>query len=291
MNPFALHGPAFLTFYGVVGVLAIVLQYCWSRAREAGGRPSALKMTDPYLIAYLRDGGGEALRVAAVLLMERKLLTASGRMLVAEAGAGEKAGNPVEKAVLELFRTPQTAEALDTDGTAASAFAAYQEELVRNGLLAGPKTFSLRLIPLGVSVALVAGVGLVKLGIALSEGRHNVLYLIGMLIVFVLLSVGLYFKRGTRAGAAMLSDLETMFRELWARAETLPKESDGNEVAMLAAIFGLGALPEARFPAVYALQIEESTSNSSSLNNTSWSRSSSSGGSRLGGGSKLGCGG
>lgn len=296
MNPFALHGPAFLAFYAAVGIFALVLQYVWSRANEAGAPPPKLKLTDPYQIATLRSGQGEALRVAAVALMDRKLLTANGRMLSAEPGAEEKVDNPVELAVLQLYREPRKADAMDANATAASVFEGYRAEFQREGLLANARIFGLRLIPFCVCALLVIGVGALKLFIALSEGRHNVGYLILMMLVFPLLSLMMFRKRGTRAGAAMVSDLETVFRELRGRADALPPGTASSELAMLAAVFGIAAISETRFPAIYALQPEPSTNNSSSWNNNSWSSSSSSssssgssGGSSRGSGS--GCGG
>jgi len=291
MNPFALHGPEFLAFYAAVGIFILVLQYCWSRARETREARSPSSMADPYLIAYLRGGSSDALQAAAMSLMERKLLNASGRMLTAETGAEAKVESPVEKAVLALYSQPRTADAMDSSVVAAATFEAYKAELVRYGLLAGPKTFALRFVPFCVCAAIILGVGLLKLGIALSEGRHNVLFLIGMLAVFFLFSMGLYRVRRTRAGSAVIGDLETTFAELRSRAAALPKESAGSDVAMLAAVFGIAALPEARFPGVYALQPEESKDNSSSWTNRRWSRGSSSSGGSRGGGNKLGCGG
>jgi uncharacterized protein (TIGR04222 family) len=288
MNPFALHGPAFLAFYAAVGIFALGLQYFWSRAREVSS-VAQLKMTDPYLIAYLRGGSEDALRAAAMSLMERKLLTASGRMLVAEAGADEKVDSPVEKAVLQLYREPRKAEAMESSSAAADIFTRFQTELVQHGLLAGPKTFAVRLVPFCIAALIVIGTGLLKLGIALSEGRHNIWFLIGMLAVFSLISVALFRKRGTRSGSAVLGDLATMFYPLRAQAEASPIGSAGNDVAMLAAVFGIDALPETRFPGVYALQPEPSTSNNTSTWNRS-SRSSSGGGSRSSGGGR-GCGG
>jgi len=86
----------------------------------------------------------------------------------------------------------------------------------------------------------------------------------------------------------MLSDLENLFRPLHANAETMPTGNASSDVAMLAAVFGIPALPEVRFPGVYALQPEPSTNDSSTLNNTRWSSGSSG---RSGGGSGRGCGG
>jgi uncharacterized protein (TIGR04222 family) len=289
MNPFALHGPAFLAFYAVVGISALVLQYLWSRSREISSA-AQLKLSGPYQIAYLRGGSEEALRVAAVTLMERKLLTASGRMLIAEPGAEARVDSPVERAVLHLYREPRKAEAMESSWAAEATFTAYQAELVEHGLLAGPKTFGSRMVPFCVCVLIVIGVGGLKLGIAISEGRKNIWFLIGMLAIFSLISIALYRKRGTRSGSAVLSDLEGLFWPLRAKADAMPTGSASSDVAMLAAVFGIAALPEARFPGVYALQPEPSNNNSSSWNNNSWGSRSSGGGGRSSGGGR-GCGG
>jgi uncharacterized protein (TIGR04222 family) len=290
MNPFALHGPAFLVFYAMVGISALLLQYLWSRSREISSA-ARMKLSDPYQIAYLRGGSEEALRVAAVALMERKLLNASGRMLTAEPGAEDRVDSPIEKAVLHLYREPRKADVMGSTSAGEETFATYQAELVQHGLLAGPKSFATRLVPFSVCALIAAGTGALKLGIALSEGRKNIWFLIGMLAVFVVISVAIYRKRSTRSGGAMLSDLEGLFSPLRAKADSMPAGSASSEVAMLAAVFGIPALPEARFPGVYALQPEPSSDdNSSTRQNNSWGSSSRSSGSGSSG-SGRGCGG
>ena len=62
MNPFALHGPAFLGFYAATGIFALLLQYFWSRAKEAAG--VALATLAPYLSRYNRSVAGNAAELA-----------------------------------------------------------------------------------------------------------------------------------------------------------------------------------------------------------------------------------
>src|SRR4051812_26216293 len=184
MNPFALHGPAFLAFYAVVGVVAVGIQYLWTPVQESLGMLPQLQMTDPYQIAYLRGGRAEALRVAAFSLIDRGLLGAGGRTLVAEGGAEKQVRRPIEKAVLQVYRSPGPASEMQSDSRAIDACGQYRDTLEAQGLVAGGATFARRLVSFLPAVMVVVFVGVLKLFIAWSEGRHNVGFLILLMIAF-----------------------------------------------------------------------------------------------------------
>src|SRR4029450_4760081 len=80
MNPFDWRGPAFLLFFWCLSVLAITFLVLYRRIPE-DGPPPKVDLADPYLLAYLRAGPNEALRVGLVSLIDRKLLTASATTL------------------------------------------------------------------------------------------------------------------------------------------------------------------------------------------------------------------
>ncbi len=111
MNPFDLRGPEFLVFYfffsaAVIGCITLLRRL--DENRESGKPP----LDDPYLVAYLRGGEGEAVRVAALSLFDRGLLTfkSSGssslfsagenRLELTDARAIETVKRPIEKRVL-----------------------------------------------------------------------------------------------------------------------------------------------------------------------------------------------
>ncbi len=100
MNPFALHGPEFLVFYSIYGLIVIGLLFAFRHSGEAddGGK---VNLSDPGLIAYLRGGQNEALRVTTVYLIDRGLLNVQGDQLeTRNPDDTERTGNPVEKAIL-----------------------------------------------------------------------------------------------------------------------------------------------------------------------------------------------
>lgn len=61
-NPFDLPGPDFLVFYAFLGVLTIGLLWFARRASEGADAPR-IDYSDPYLLAYLRGGQSEVIRV------------------------------------------------------------------------------------------------------------------------------------------------------------------------------------------------------------------------------------
>ncbi len=77
MNPFDLAGPQFLLFYLAFGGCVLLVLNLIRRARESSDS-SKVTLTDPYLIAYLRGGKNEALRLGTVSLIDRGLLVVRG---------------------------------------------------------------------------------------------------------------------------------------------------------------------------------------------------------------------
>lgn len=174
MNPIALHGGDFLFFYAVTGAVALGVLYVWIRLQESSRMMPQLQMTDPYQIAYLRGGTAEALRVAALSLIDRGLLGAGGKTLLAEPGADQRVRRPIEKALLKLYHTAGAAKDMHSDSRTKAACREYRDRLEEFGLVAGAATFGRRLIPfLTVTMALVF-IAVLKIFIALSEGRHNI---------------------------------------------------------------------------------------------------------------------
>jgi len=281
MNPFALHGPQFLAFYAAVGVMALGLQYFWTRILEARATMPPPQMTDPYQIAYLRGGAGEALRLVAFSLLDRGLLTGGSRTLRAEAGADALVRRRIEKAVLSVYRVPGAAAEMESDARCRDACQEYDQKLQDYGLIAGAQISMRRLVPFLVLGMAVMFVGLLKLFIAFSEGRHNVGFLILLMAGFGFGAFQLFRRHRTKLGDDMLADLRAMFARLRDRSHRLGQGGATNEAALLAAVFGFDALSPARFPGLRALKPQKAKrkSNGSSCGSdcgSSWSWGSSS---------------
>jgi uncharacterized protein (TIGR04222 family) len=287
LGPFSLHGFAFLVFYLAAGGVALLGQFFWTRRGELAGLAAQPSMTDPYLIAYLRGGADQALNIAAVALIDRGLLKGGLAMLTAEPDAEGLARRPIEKAILRLYRISGSASDMATDAKCLDACREYQEVLELRELVAGPKIYGRRLIPMLVAVGFIVFVGVVKLLIALSEGRSfGLLFL--LMIALGVASVAIFRRRLTARGKAMLDDLEIIFARLRDRAATLREGGATNEAALLAAVYGLDELPPERFPGTKPLRRKKQDS---ACGGGSGCGGGCGGGGSCGGGCGGGCGG
>lgn len=288
MNPFALHGASFLAFYVVTALCVVAFLHFWIRARESATDKPLPSLSDPYLIAHLRAGAHESLRVATVALLDRGLLTADDDNLKAKStSASELVRRPIEHAVLACYQQGGEATRVFTDARALKACEEYATELRANGLIADGRVYAQRLGPALIAIAILAGIAWTKVSIAFSQGRHNVGFLIVLAVVFCLGPLVIWRRRLTARGAATLADLRELFSRLKGRAKSLRSGGQTNEAALLGAVFGLSALPADAFPFLRKLYPQK-TGDSSGCGSSSSCSSGSSCGGGCGGG---GCGG
>lgn len=284
MNPFQLTGFSFLGFYIVLGVVVFWGLRMWFRHLETADAAPQQNMTDPYLIAHLRAGANEALRVATVALLDRGLLTAVGETLTTKDGnAVGVVQRPIEKAILQRYRTPGEGHDIFKDSAAKSACASYDRVLKNQRMIADGDIYAKRFVPVAVALALMIAVTWTKITIAFSQGRHNVGFLIALTILFTIIAMVVWFRRRTALGDAMLTDLRSLFARLKGRAKSMRAGGQTNEAALLAAVFGLSALPAANFPFMEKLYPAKS-SDGSGCSSSSCSSGSSCGGGCGGGG-------
>jgi uncharacterized protein (TIGR04222 family) len=245
LNPFDLRGPEFLVFYSLL-CLATAVVVVLLRRRAEGGPMMKVRLTDPYAIAYLRGGTAEAIRVASVSLVDRDLLRSTGADLAGGRESAELARKPLEKALIEqfsLFERPAL-EAL-SDSAVVAAAEGLAPPLVRDGLLPDDEIKRRRLGRTFLAVAFVWAVALVKLYVAAGRGRHNVGFLVALAgLGAPLLLYAASNPRRTVRGDALLADLKSLFAGLKERAGSLRRGGATAEAAMLAAVFGVAALPQ-----------------------------------------------
>jgi uncharacterized protein (TIGR04222 family) len=153
-----MHGPQFLAVYGVVATVVLLLLRAAHRRYERDmPHVHAEKMSDPYLIACLRGGASEAVRVVIASLLERKLLKASGSKIVAVRGAGRQVRRPLEHAVLEAYAEAADAWSHVNAPAFARAVGDYETVLRSRGLLADARCYARRLRLGAVALVLLEG--------------------------------------------------------------------------------------------------------------------------------------
>ncbi len=283
-DPFQLSGGAFLFFYSALALAVSLGLRFWFRHSESGGESVVPKLTDPYLIAYLRGGEKEALRIATVSLIDRGLLVAGDDTVVIDKWDGvELAARPIEKAILTFYRNAGKAVDVFTDAAALRACEEYRRVLLRYQLIPDMQIYARRLLPALAALAFLWGVAGYKIFLALSQNRSNVMLLFFFMVAAAFGMVTAFYHRRTGRGEQTLADLKQLFYRLKNRARTVTTGGKTNEAALLAAIFGLGALSSSDFEHIKKLYPKRDDS--------SGGCGSSCGGGGGGGGCGGGCGG
>lgn len=254
-NPFDLYGPQFLIFYGALGTVTVAVCAAWMRYAEKN-RSSATEIRDPYEIAYLRGGAREVLRVVLVSLIERDLLKQVGGDMLETSSpkAISSVRRAIERQVLQTCQSAKTAAKLFTGSHYNKFYLACEEcrqPLRAGGFISCRPVFWTRLGPFLLALGLLAGVAAQKIQVAFSRGRHNIEFLAIMAAVFgVVLCVLLLWPR-TAPGNAELRSLKRRFEHL--RIGAGGGAEDTFKATMIAAVFGLSALPELDHPYVRSL--------------------------------------
>lgn len=235
MNPFHLEGPQFLVFY-VVGMLVLFgVMYLIRRVFEPS-HISGIRVTDPYEIACLRGGTNEILRIACVKLKERGVLKSNGKKIRAAGGWTTNVLDPLEDRIASNFAA--------SDNASSVFKLTYQADHVAHALeargLLPDETIRMRRFIVKLTVMLtIAGVGAVRIFQALSHDRTNFVFLIVLGLIGLFL-IWRYNPRRTPAGDRMLAAIRRLLERLrYARV----KPGGGNDALLLAAAFGLTALP------------------------------------------------
>ena len=294
MNPFELPGPQFLAFYAVLGAGVLFAVYLLKRRAE-GGEPIRLPSTDPYLIAYLRGGATEAVRLGVAVLVDRQLLEFEDdeRVVRRERVRPTHGSNDLEQTILEQCETATAPGDLATSQRLQEiAMRSYEPPLQRMRLLADSETRMRRVQEAGLAIVLLCVVAAVKVAIGVARNRP-VSFLV--LFAFGFSALTLFTIRGRRTvlGERVLGDLTMLFDALRERADQLRPNIATGELALLMAVFGAGAVPIGAFPFVRAFRPATTTNTSSCGSGCGLSSGSSScggGGSSCGGGGCGGCG-
>jgi uncharacterized protein (TIGR04222 family) len=290
MSPFDLRGPEFLVFFLVLsvaaGLLAWFLRWQWDPAPVAGER-----MEDPYLLAFLCGGRRHLLRVAVLSLIDRELLQAKGDTLrTAGVKCLDKCPRYLDQAILESCLTPAKAGEVFQNARVLALAAEYEHQLVDLGLVPDQALKTRRLLLFGAVAGPLLAISVTKMIVALDRGHHN----IGFLVLLSIVSLVVIFKVctpfRTQAGLRAVTHVKDLFRGLNSRGKSLRLHAPTNELVLLAAVFGVTALPDSVVGILKPMKLYRDTAAGSSCGSSCGGSTSSCGGGGCGGGGCGGCG-
>lgn len=249
---------------------AIVIVAFWLRRRSDASRalePMRLpRQVDPVQIAYLRGGNTEVIRAILMDLVERGWIKeasielnakplskpAKNGWVVAENAESPRPSGPVQEALLEHFKQPQTAVSIFNSAMAElakSETTAWRDWAKREQLLSDPKTFRLVKIFNAVALGVLCPVVLWKWIIEFNE-RSLGFPLFGAIPIVaiggILCVVAGSYRRLSYRGQMFLRDLQAAYRpNRWLRnVETATTREPGEiSLAMMSmGLFGVSSL-------------------------------------------------
>jgi uncharacterized protein (TIGR04222 family) len=288
MFPFDLRGPEFLLFYFGLSLFTIIGCWIWRRSAESG-EPPKLNLADPYLIAYLRGGANETIRIATISLIERGFLKIKDKSLERTEQTTEKKFDDatlpkVESALLQYLKSSAEPKHLFKTSYLSNACQPYRHTLEQAGLLPSDRQQNARGLVFALAALLLVGIGLYKVFIGLWLDRP-VFFLVLMMIAAIIFMAIAMFPRLTPRGHAMLADVRSLYGGLRNHQQTSLVPHDA---MLLAAAFGIGSLENADYAYAGMLFPQAQRTSSGSCGSSCGSGCGSSG---CGGGGCGGCGG
>ncbi len=294
MSLFDLSGPEFLFAYALLMLGATVALVVARQLCESGPTPK-LPFVDPYLIAYLRGGADETVRVSTFVLLDRGLLESAGERVHSAPGAAEQVRRPLEREIVSSLQIARPGYELVNDPDVLAQAERLSGELMKLGLVPGPSETRLRAAFGLVAVFSLWSVAAVRIALSIERARHNIAFLIMLAVASSVIPLVTLSHTRTVRGDHLLDDLRTLFSDLRERAASLRRGGATQELALLLAVFGLGALQGAQLTLALALfpklQRSSGAGGGSSGSSSSSCGSSCSSSSSCGGGCGGGCGG
>ena len=94
---------------------------------------------------------------------------------------------------------------------------------------------------------ILLGVAVIKIAVAIDRARYNIAFLVILTAIVLWAAWRLVSLRRTSLGDRMLKDLRRLFRALRRRAASIRPGAMTSDAMLLAAVFGLSALPSTGF--------------------------------------------
>jgi uncharacterized membrane protein YgcG len=106
------------------------------------------------------------------------------------------------------------------------------------------------------SVAVLWGFAAIKIGLALSRGRTNILFLLLLAVLVPFLMKAASQALRTKLGDQTLGWVRSFFENLWQRRCSFELNHTSSELTFLAAVFGISALPAGMQEVIQALDLQ-----------------------------------
>jgi uncharacterized protein (TIGR04222 family) len=287
MDIFDLRGPEFLFIYFCFSLFVVLALWLYRRYAESG-LPPKFDLSDPYLIAYLRGGENETLRLAVLSLVDRGLLVADDSTIQRAVNAVRTdAKTPLEAEILRKAASKTEASAIFKDAVLLQACAPYRTRLQQIGLLPDAETKRDRWRRFGLALLPLLGLAGVKIIIGL-ERERPVGFLVVLGVIALVFAAIVSFPRLTGRGREALKNIQSIYAGLKDRAQEIRPGYATADMMMCAAIFGAGALGASEY--AYAQRLFPQSSSSSSGSSCGSSSGGDGGGGGCGGGGCGGCG-
>ncbi len=317
-NPIGnMYGPYFLALYAIVIIgVGVIGKYAISRNDPMASRPLVPSQPDAYLIAFLRGGENEVMRVGIYKLikmgflevcpMEGRSPKSNAQVLQMRENAPDRSQlAPVEIDILHQFSAPATSQSAfrsSLPGKVAQGMATVKDKLISDGLLSSDEQQRNAARIRAAAVWTIVVLGAYKFLVAVATGHVNVGFLVGLGILGSIgVSIILRQPRITRRGAAYLERLRRAFRSSRRLSTSQTETIDAailDLMVVTVALDGMAALdgtPDARIGRMFAASSSNSTASCGGAIGSFGSGSCSSGGGGAscggGGGGCGGCGG
>ncbi len=254
MFPFNLPGPEFLIFYIILGIALGLLNARQLRLKNifTGADHARAFFNAPYPLAYLNQGQDHCLSICAFNLIDRGLMTVNdGGQISSRSQDTKQVSQPLEHALIQYASSG--AKSLFTaseNNKVKAALRAIKADLIRKSLITRSRFFiPSKLICLGI----LAAVGAIKITLALTEGHHNIQWLIILMIVFMLVISLTPAPKLTADGEGTLGLMRGLLAQLRERMQDLRPGGFTQEATLAAALFGLASLSLEHFPHLQAI--------------------------------------
>ncbi len=233
-------GPEFLVFYATLCAAVLIANWYCRNSQENGRGEDPPRLTGPYEIACLRGGKEEAARLAILNLIQAGLLAPTGNSITtASRGLPANILETAERLMLEVGRQGVTKATEAVKLVAGKPeMKRHEDPLVKAGLIPGAAQKAQRWWRMAACLVLLWGLAGARIYSALSRGRNNVVFLVVLAFGAAMLLLGQTMKPRTRLGDRALAGL----RELFGKDASYRPAMEPNEVAMLAAVWGMSVL-------------------------------------------------